>query len=355
AYTEARSTGNGDWDSIDIMMRRSTDGGATFSPQRVVAHVTGTVERNPVAVERKQGRSGDITYNNPVAIADTDGTVHFLFCLEYMRAFYMRSTDDGVTFSAPVEITEAFDAFRPEYKWRVLATGPGHGIQLTNGRLLVPVWLALGTGGNGHHPSVNATIYSDDHGATWRRGAIAVPDTPEFPDPNETTAAQLANGSVMLNVRTQNPENLRTVVTSKNGAEHWSAPRLQRDLPDPICFAALARFSTKKKGGKNRLLFVNPDNVTRADGKPLVSKDRTNLTVRLSYDEGKSWKVKRAVEPGLSGYADLGVLPDGTILCLYEKVVPVAGGPSRHDEMLARFNLEWLTEGKDSIHKRGTK
>jgi len=354
AYTEARKTGSGDWDTIDVVMRRSTDAGVTFSPQQVIAHVSDNIERNPVSVERKQGRPGDITYNNPVAITDRDGAVHFLFCLEYMRAFYMRSSDDGKTFSAPAEITSVFDSFRPEYNWRVLATGPGHGIQLMNGRLLVPVWLALGTGGNGHHPSVNSTIYSDDHGATWKRGAIAVPNTPEFPDPNETTAAQLSDGSVMLNVRTEAKENLRTVVISKDG-EGWSAPHLQSDLPDPICFASLERFSTKKSGGKNRLLFVNPDNLLRADGKPTRSKDRTNLTVRLSYDEGNSWTVKRTVEPGLSGYADLSVMPDGTILCLYEVVAADAVGDQRHDEMLARFNLEWLTEGKDSFSKRAHK
>ncbi len=351
AYTEARRTGNGDWDSIDIVMRRSTDGGATFSPQRVIASAPGKVERSPVAVERKQGNPGDITYNNPVAIPDSDGSVHFLFCIEYMRAFYMRSDDDGQTFSTPIEITSTFDAFRPEYAWRVLATGPGHGIQLTNGRLLVPIWLALGTGGNGHHPSVNATIYSDDHGKTWRRGDIAVPNTPEFPDPNETTAVQLADGQVMLNVRTEAKENRRTIVTSKDGATHWSAPRLQQDLPDPICFASLVRLTTKK----TRLLFVNPDNVARADGKDTRSKDRVNLTAYLSYDEGGHWSVKRTIEPGATGYADLAVLTDGTILCLYEVVTPVAGGPARHDEMLGRFNLEWLTGGKDSLGKNGAK
>src|SRR2546429_160136 len=85
------------------------------------------------------------------------------------------------------------------YGWRLGATGPGHGIQLSSGRLLVPVWLALGTAGNGHGPSVNATVYSDDHGATWHRGEIAVPDTPEFPSANETAAVQLADGRVMLN------------------------------------------------------------------------------------------------------------------------------------------------------------
>jgi sialidase-1 len=352
AYTEARRSNGGDWDTIDVVMRRSSDGGATFSPQKVVAHAPGKIERSPVAIERKQGQPDDVTYNNPLAIAGSDGAVHFLFCLEYMRAFYMRSDDDGQTFSSPVEITSAFEAFRPDYAWRVIATGPGHGIQLANGRLVVPVWLALGTAGNGHHPSVNSTIYSDDHGATWHRGEIAVPNTSDFPDPNETTVAQLADGAVMLNVRTEAKENRRTIVISKDGATHWSAPHLQADLPDPICFAALMRLSTKKTGGKDRLLFVNPDNLQRADGKESRSKDRVNLTVRLSYDEGDHWTVSRTIESGATGYADLSVLPDGTILCLYE-VVPKIDGVARHDEMLARFNLEWLTEGKDSWSKKG--
>jgi sialidase-1 len=337
AYTEARRTGSGDWDSIDILMRRSTDAGKTFSPQRVIAHAPGRIERNPVAIERKQSRPDDITYNNPVAIADRNGAVHFLFCVEYMRAFYMRSDDDGKTFSTSVEITSAFDAFRPEYAWRVLATGPGHGIQLKNGRLLVPVWLSLATAGNGHHPSVNATIFSDDDGKTWRRGDIAVADTPEFPDPNESAAVELEDGTVMLNVRTEAKENRRTIVMSKDGATHWSAPRLDRSLPDPICFASIVRFG-------HHLLFVNPDNLTRVDGRGLRSKDRVNLTVRLSNDDGAHWIAKRTIEPGPTGYADLAVTPDGAILCLYEKVTKTPDGSAKHDELLARFNLDWLTE-----------
>jgi sialidase-1 len=350
AYCEARKFTGGDWDTIDVMLRRSTDSGATFSPPESIAHVSGPIERNPVAIERKQGKPTDVTYNNPVAIADRNGLVHFLFCLDYMRVFYMRSTDDGKTFTPPVEITKAFDGMKPRYAWRVVATGPGHGIQLRNGRLLVPVWLALGTQGNGHGPAVNSTLYSDDHGATWHAGDFAVPDSPEFPTANETAAVQLADGPVMLNVRTGSPKNRRTVVTSKDGATKWSAPRFQEDLPDPICFASIERLSTKKTGGRNRLLFSNPDNLTRADGKDLPGKDRKNLTVRISYDEGASWTVKRSLEPGAGGYSDLSVLPDGTILCFYETTAPERGPRLL---TLARFNLEWLTEGKDSMGKGG--
>ncbi len=340
AYTEARRTNGNDWDSIDIVLRRSTDGGTTFSSQRVIARAPGKIERSPIAIERKQGKPGDITYNNPVAIADSNGSVHFLFCLEYMRAFHMRSDDDGLTFSTPMEITSAFDAFRPDYAWRVIAIGPGHGIQLKRGRLLASVWLSLGTAGNGHHPSVTATIYSDDHGATWHRGDIAVPSTPEFPDPYEATLAELANGSVMLNVRTEAKENRRAILTSRDGAPNWTAPHLQPDLPEPLCFASLLL-------GKNVLLFVNPNNLQRADGKDSRSKDRINLTVRLSHDEGAHWTISRTIESSATGYADLSIAKNGIILCLYE-VAPRIDGVVHHDEMLARFNLEWLNQGNES-------
>jgi sialidase-1 len=346
AYAEARRYSGNDWDTIDIVMRRSSNGGKTFSPQRVIAHAP-DVPRNPVAAERNQASPGDVTYNNPIAIADVNGAIHFLFCREYARVFYMRSDDDGQTFSTPRDITAAFDKYRSAFAWRVVATGPGHGIQLLNGRLIIPVWMALGTEGNGHHPSVNSTIFSDDDGKTWQAGDIAVPNTPETPDPNETTVVQLVNKSVMLNVRTQSARNRRTIVTSKDGAHAWSKPHFQEDLPDPICFAALIRFSSKRTGQKNRLLFSNPDNLSRADGKDMVSKDRRNVTVHLSYDEGRSWPVKKSLEPGSSGYSDLAVLPDGTILCLYE-----VGGAFPHERLvLATFSLSWLTDGKDAVAK----
>jgi sialidase-1 len=351
AYAEARRYSGSDWDTIDIVMRRSTDGGRTFSRPKVIARVPGDPERSAVAIERKLGRPDDVTYNNPVAVADRDGSIHFLFCLEYMRVFYMRSDDDGNTFSQPAEITSVVDAFRPEYAWRVIATGPGHGIQLRNGRLIVPIWLSLGTGTNGHSPSVTSTVYSDNHGINWHSGAIAVQNTPQFPNPNEATVAQRTDGSVLLNVRTGAKQNRRTVVTSKDGATAWTAPHLQSDLPDPICFASVIRFSTKKTNGRARLLFSNPDNLTRVDGREIVSKDRKNLTVYLSYNEGKSWTAKRSLEPGSSSYSDMSVLPDGSILCLYETVGTKDGLP-KQKLVLARFNLEWLTAGKDSLRRR---
>jgi sialidase-1 len=177
AWCEARKrpAGVSDWDDIRILLRRSTDDGKTWSAPKSIAEVDGPKAKNPFALKMKNVDPKNVTYNNPVMIADKDGTVHMLFCLEYMRVFYQRSTDDGLTFSKPVEITAAFDAFKKDYAWKVLATGPDHSIQLKTGRLVVPVWLSTGTGGNAHRPSVTATIYSDDQGQTWKAGEIAVP------------------------------------------------------------------------------------------------------------------------------------------------------------------------------------
>jgi sialidase-1 len=270
-----------------------------------------------------------------------------------MRVFYTRSDDDGRTFRRPIEITSAVEPMRRFHPWVVVATGPGHGIQLKNGRLVVPVWLSLGSGNSAHGDSVVSTIYSDDHGATWKGGDLAVPDNAATVSPNETTAAQLADGRVMLNVRSPSKQQRRIVVFSKDGATHWSAPAFADELPEPLCFASLARLSFKKTGGRDRLLFVNPDNLARADGKdtPGLARDRKNVTVRLSYDEGKTWPVKRALEPGPSAYSDLAVLPDGTMLCFYEAGLGREPRPvNPYDTLtLARFNLEWLTEGRDHL------
>ncbi|HEY2573732.1 MAG TPA: sialidase family protein [Verrucomicrobiaceae bacterium] len=352
AWCEGRQKG-GDWDQIEILLRRSTDGGKTFSEPRSIANVPGPKTKNPFALRIKNVNPNDVTYNNPVMIADRDGTVHFLFCLEYMRCFYARSTDDGVTFSTPVEITPVFESFRKSYDWKVLATGPDHGIRLKNGRLVVPVWLSTATGGNAHRPSVAATIYSDDSGKTWHAGEIAVPCTDEWINPNETVAIELADGRVMLNSRSESKAHRRLVTTSPDGATGWSQPQFDNALLEPICMGSVVRMSGGANGSeKNRILFSNPDNLSKADGKvePGKNRDRKNISVKLSYDEGKTWPVNKPVEPGWSAYSDIAVNQDGEILCFYGRS---ATKPNFAGEFLtlARFNLEWLTEGKDSLSK----
>jgi sialidase-1 len=350
---EARKDG-GDWSTIDILLKRSTDGGRTWAAPQKVADVPGPKTRNPIAVAMKRGKPDDVTYNNPLLIADRNGEVHLLFCLDYGRAFYSRSRDDGQTWSAATEITGAFEAFRPKFDWKVLATGPGHGIQLKSGRLVVPVWLSTGTGGNAHRPSITATIVSDDWGRNWRAGEVAVPNTEEWINPNETVAVELADGRVMLNVRSESVANRRIVVTSADGATGWSAPRFDKELVEPVCMASILRLSTNPPSDRNRLLFANPDNLSKADGneKPGGSRDRQNLSLKLSLDEGATWPVTRPLEPGFSAYSDLALLADGTILCFYERGQKPQEGkkPLNYTLLtLARFNLEWLTRREDTL------
>jgi sialidase-1 len=349
AYAEARKSDRGDWNTIDIVMRRSTDGGRTWSPSRRIAEVEGQKKKNPVALAQKLATPGDVTYNNPVAIPDLDGIVHFVFCLEYMRTFYMRSDDDGQSWSQAVEITSTFDGFRKEYDWKVVATGPGHGIRLRNGRLVIPVWLSTGTGGHAHRPSVTSTIYSDDRGKTWERGEIAIPNTVDFIHPNETAAVQLADGSVMLNARSESTANRRLITISKDGATGWSTPRFDDALLEPICVGSLVRYSTMLGGDRDRILFSNPYNLERKDGKdtPGLPRDRRNVSVQLSYDEGKTWPVRKSVDTGWSGYSDLGVAPDGSIVVLYERGVANAEQFRVEALTLVRLSLTWLTDGKD--------
>jgi sialidase-1 len=117
----------------------------------------------------------------------------------------------------------------------------------------------------------------------------------------------------------------------------------------------MVRYSTAKHGGRNRLLFANPDNLEKDGGPGETGKprDRKNVTVKLSYDEGKKWPVSRTVEAGYSGYSDLAVLANGTILLLYEKAPDGARAFQPDSLTLAKFSLAWLTNGVDASKKAG--
>lgn len=320
AYCEARKNSASDWGHIEIALRRSTDGGKTFSPIQLLTPPEGKLERNPAAIAKKAGKDGEITLNNPLAIASKSGAIHLLYCVEYMRCFYARSDDDGATFSKAVEITAAFDVLKPAYAWTVLATGPGHGIEMKNGRLLVPVWLSLGTGGGAHRPSAVSTIYSDDGGKSWHAGGIVCNNSESIINPNETCAVQLADGRVMLNMRSESKPNRRAVAFSADGSSNWSKPEFVEELKEPICFASM--ITTENPA---RIYFSNPDNLESSKmptPKPGQGRDRKNLSLKVSADDGKSWTLSRVIDAGPSGYSDLAALPDGILLCFYERGAP---------------------------------
>jgi sialidase-1 len=337
AYCEARRSAKGDWGEIDVMLRRSTDGGRTWDAPRKLAAAPKDAAANPVGRQNLQAKGA--TLNNPVATADpARGTVHFLYCVNYARCFYMRS-DDGVSFSAPVEITAAaFDPFRKDYDWKVLATGPGHGIRLRSGRLVVPVWLSLGTGAGGHHPSCAATIYSDDAGKTWRRGDIVADNAPDLPNPNESTIVELSDGRAMINMRNESPRHRRAVAISPDGATRWSKPQYDDALVEPICFASLVSV-TAAGGGQPLLAWCNP--VSNVADKAHV-RDRVNLTIRISRDDGKTWPDHRLLEHGIAGYSDLAASADGTIYCFYERGGINEQAYYTQSLCLARFSPAWV-------------
>lgn len=349
AYCEARKYSGEDWGELEIHLRRSNDGGRTWSSVTQIAHMgPRTTTRNATHWEKPgqpQGEPEQQTVNNPVAISARDGTVHFLYCIEYMRAFYMRSKDDGVTWSKPVEITSVFDQYRPELDWQVIATGPGHALQLQTGRLVVPFWmrttntLAALKGGIG-------VVYSDDDGKTWRRGDIALRGGTE---PN---IAELPDGRVMVTVRNGDPRDRRMATYSRDGVSGWSPPEFIEDLPEHGCMAGMVSHPGAAGTKKPLLLFSYPNSTLRDH------KDRVNLTIKASADGGRTWPVSRLLQPGSSAYSDLAVLPDGTILCLYESGTPEAAvkhkRPWAYSHIsLARFNLEWLTTGKNTTRSSG--
>ena len=334
AYCEARRDSRSDWGEIEVHLRRSLDGGKTWLPVQHIAHHGQRSEGNP---RKKTGGEKEQTVNNPVAIVDHEtGSIEFLYCLNYARCFSIRSEDDGETWSQPIEVTKTFEPFRERYPWKVLATGPGHGTQLANGRLVVPVWLAYGKVGD-HSPSFSGTIYSDDHGKTWQAGEVAVPDGGDFHHPNETMLTTTSQGEVMLVTRSVSKPNRKIVTTSKTGIDNWDSPRFHPQLLEPICMASVLRVP-KQTLGVDLLLFTNPHQVAlNKDGKevPAGRGKRRNLSIKHSRDDGKTWENSRTIEVGPSAYSDLAYLPDGTVLCLYEGDKTIA---------CARMNLEWITD-----------
>ncbi|WP_218090765.1 LamG-like jellyroll fold domain-containing protein [Paenibacillus solanacearum] len=317
AYAEARST-TSDWAKMDLVMKRSEDGGQTWGALQVLV---------------RNAPSESTTYNNPYMIAEKGrNVVHFLYCKNYHEVFYMKSENGGKDWTEPVNLTDSTIAkFRAEgqqprpYQWKVVAAGPGHGIELRNGRLLAPVWLANGPTDRNHGPSVVTTIYSDDKGATWKTGEILY-DSAQVKSPGEPTAVELQDGSVMMNIRSG--LKMRSVSVSPDGISRWTPMKPDEVLVDPSNFAGIARYSFREENGHNRILFTNANDAAH----------RRNITLRMSEDDGKTWTYSRVVQPGQGAYSDVNVAPDKTIHLLYEQGVGIKA---------VRLNAAWLMSGEE--------
>jgi sialidase-1 len=201
---------------------------------------------------------------------------------------------------------------------------------------------------------VSATIVSDDGGRTWRSGTIAVPNDERTSGPSEAIATELPGGRVLLLARTRSAGHRKVATISPDGAGEWSRPALVPDLVEPVCMSGLITLPDTTGRPSALLVHSNPDHlgVAGREPRPGDRRDRRNLTIKLSRDAGATWPVSRVLEPGPSAYSDLAVLPDGTIVCFYERGRPGALRPgSRRDDWpyarltLARFNRTWLESG----------
>jgi sialidase-1 len=329
AFCEGRKETRQDFGNIHLILKRSTDGGRTWGPLQLIY---------------KEKDRDKVTCGNPCPVVDEDtGTIHLAFSRNNDRAFIISSEDDGLTWNEPKEITA--DVKKSNWGW--YATGPGHGIQLKQGphagRLLVPC---------DHHESGSKQgcrshmIYSDDHGKTWQLGKSvplakdATPDIKgEYFAGNECAVVETSPGEVYLNTRCGTyamEHDRRQVSRSRDGGHTWEPLQDDQELIGPCCHAGLV--GDARRG---LVLFANP-----ANG-PIPDWDlgRIRMTVRVSYDGGRSWPASQMLHAGASSYSDLAVLPDGTILCLYE-----GGRDHRREWMrLARFPLSWIDAGRKPI------
>jgi sialidase-1 len=323
AFCEGRKGGRSDTGDIDLLVKRSTDGGRTWGPQQIVWDDGPNTCGNPCpVVDRTTGVIWlPMTWNDG---ADNESEIKRNTGRDTRRVFVTHSDDDGRTWARPREITA--DVKRPDWRW--YATGPGVGIQLTHGprqgRLLVPCdhSVMLPDDPDGYRSHV---IYSDDHGETWRLGGVIQPAV------NECQVVELSDGTLLINMRNYDrSKTTRALATSTDGGLTWSAVRHDPALIEPICQASFLRYTTQPPDDRNRLLFSNP-----AHAEP---GQRRDLTVRMSADEGKTWPVSRVLWPGPAAYSCLAVLPDGGIACLFE-----AGMKSPYERIiLARFTRDWL-------------
>lgn len=309
AFAEGRKNGCSDTGDIDLLVKRSEDGGKTWSDPVLIWDDGENVCGNPAPVVDRE--TGDIILLSTWNLgSDHEKDILSGKSEDTRRVFVLSSSDDGKSWSDARDITK--NVKRDNWAW--YATGPVSGIQLQNskykGRLVIPCdFIEPGKTKAGSH-----IIYSDDHGKSWKLGGIAPHD-----QVNESTVAELSSGALVLNMRNYDrDEDARKVAISENGGISWLPVESDTTLVEPICQGSLISHQFPNDN-RHYLLFSNP-----------ASKDkRVNMTVRLSPDNGKTWGISKAIHKGPSAYSNLVSLPHGDIGLYYE------GGIKRPYEGLA--------------------
>ena len=325
AFAEARKENRSDpgGGDIDLVAKRSVDQGATWSRMQIVddpGEKWGASNPTPV-VDRANGRLW-IAFNRWEPGKGTEasraGTTD-------NQAWLRFSDDNGQTWSAARDITREARDFD---HWRSMFLGPGGAIQTLSGRLILPaaacadvcsVEAASGTFRGRLHFMRSYAIYSDDHGATWKRGAQIRALT------DENQLVELSDGTVLMDAR-QGGGNARYLAVSSDGGASWSAPR-GGEIVTPVA-TGIERFTSVKDGAdRDRILWTGPQ-----------GDARRRLVVRVSYDEGQTFTNERLLYGGPSAYSDLSILKDGTAGVLWERGV----SDGYQFITFTRFNREFL-------------
>ncbi len=314
AFCEGRVTKYSDHGNIDIVLRRSTDEGSTWTPLQIV---------------QEEGGDAIITIGNPVPILDSEtGRIHLLFCRNNDRVFHTFSDDHGATWAERREITASVK--KPDWKW--IATGPGGGIRLSRGkqagRLVVGCDHASGETKRGW-PFGAHVMFSDDHGKTWQIGAVSDGEMNDDGEPvgfhsNENAPLEISphpetgNSRLYFTFRNQNGQPGRTARGegwSEDGGETYSSGKIQLNqaIVSPIVHAGITRLRGKHLGDAEDLTVLSaPNHVVEPEN------DRFAMSLWLSRDEAKTWSKPLLVYPGPSVYSQLIRLKNGDLGLLFE-------------------------------------
>lgn len=284
-FCEGRKNNLADFGNIDIVLKRSTDGGKTWSAMQVIADLGEDTAGNPGPVQdRSTGTIWLLLTKTPGQLQEQQIVQQNMNTVK--TVWVTHSNDEGQTWSPLEDITSTTKD--PTSTWYV--TGPANGIQTKSGRLVVP-----GDFVDAQKRMFSHVIYSDDHGKTWQLGGSAGPQC------NEASVAERSDGTLLLNMRSYAGKNRRAVSESTDGGLTWSEPKLDEALIEPVCQGSLIL------GVDSDLYFSNP-----------ASTQRRNLTVKRSTDGGKTWTSERVVFSGQAAYSNLIPMNKGTLGVVFE-------------------------------------
>lgn len=341
AAFDNRKTSNNDIgfsasDLIEPTVRRSTDGGKTWSDNIRVGKVPDSQinsHGDPVLFETKEG--------NLVMLAASGGA--FAWQTEKKsRITVSMSTDDGLTWSDWKEVQGTiFDSgsklYTAGYKKGFAASG--RGTTLSDGTLVCTL---LVTGEDGRSQKGAATYYSKDGGTTWNVGGIVQYPSNAFDEPK--IIAELVSGEhkgkLLMTARPNEFGKERFWAVADGVEGNWTQVSYATGLIDGRANAEGVRYTLASEGhAKDRLLFLNCNS----------ANERTQLTLHMSEDEGKTWNAisKKVIQPGRSCYSSIDVLGDGTIITFAEEP-STATELDNYDLVFRRFNLSWFANGSQS-------